>query len=578
MDQMADMESTMLEIEEMLREIEDVSSIIEFNATSSAQGAAQDRGLFRAAGGGAAVLAQAVTEDLKKWHERNEMHVVEYGSEHAERLRRSVHSQKAEQESREFVRTLVRERLFDIAGQTLANSVEEVNSRKKIAFKDKGVEAGSSIEAFSNLQNRLQAAVNPLFSIQGEPPQEMLAASRAARWAVERKKQRSVGRRHRLPELENHLDASLLDEAETYMSQRKSDLYNQCELQMEALKQLQEAQHERIVTNDLFDELVKTGTTSSIDPWKSIRPAGLAQDTPVAAAMANIEPTPPPRVDAQGNPVMPQLGTAVEDAITATLAPQLMAQGGLRIRDLRTDFYQSYLAKDSGERARMVGSELERWQLKTKIELLKDLIAMSQSTHAGIMEQLRSSLEFRDDDPTDQLHRTLGAAEAFQVQRGEFFDGQVDSAETAIQSFCTQSIEQLLSIRRRTELASLKRWNDVGAGLNASLDVSWVSCQTQLVRELKTALGECHKIVKIPVANLEIERGRKNVEQITVAWKRCGTHVPQQLIFLETLTKAIPATVESCAVTKAALALLEEELESIIKRLQEPPAALQAGV
>merc|ERR1719197_342181 len=122
------MESTMIELEEMLREIEDVSSIIEFNAASTGgpSGGSSERGLFRAAGGGAAVLAQAVSEDLKKWHERNEMHVVEYGSEHAERLRKSVHSQKAEQESREYVRTLVRERLFDIASQSLASNTEEV--------------------------------------------------------------------------------------------------------------------------------------------------------------------------------------------------------------------------------------------------------------------------------------------------------------------------------------------------------------------------------------------------------------------------------------------------------------------
>jgi len=370
---------------------------------------------------------------------------------------------------------------------------------------------------------------------------------------------------------------NLMDEVEQSMGLRKTELYEQCELQVGALRQLEEAQAERTATNDQFDGLVKVakaGGSSSTEPWRVLWPSGLAQDTPVAAAMANVGPTLPPRIDGQGNPVMPQLGFSVEEAITATLTPQLMSQGGMRIRDLRSDFYQSYLAKDSGERARMVGSELERWQLKTKIDLLKDLIAMSQSTHSGIMEQLRSSLEFRDDDPTDQLQRTLGAADAFHRQRAEFFDGQVEAAETAISTFCGASIEQLLSLRRRTELASLKRWNDVGAGLNASLDASWVKCQCQLVEELQKSLAECHKSVKLPIDNLDIERGRKHVETISVAWKRCGTHVPQQLTFLENITKAIPATVEACAVTKSALTLLEAEFERINSKLQEPAADL----
>lgn len=563
----------MIELEEMLREIEDVSSIIEFNATSvGAPAAAQsERGMFRAAGGGAAVLAQAVSEDLKKWHERNEMHVVEYGAEHAERLRKSVHSQKAEQESREFVRTLVRERLFEIANKSLASSCEIVSNRKKTHFKEKGIEVGNSIEAFGNLQNRFEAAIAPVLALNGEPPYEMLSASRAARWAVESKKKRSTGRRHRLPELENHLDVTLMDEAEEYMAQRREYLYGQCELQVGALRQLQEAQTERLQTNDHFDALVKAGCSSNSEPWKVLSPAGLTQDTPVGAAMASVGPTAPLRYDATGNPVMPQLGLDVENAIAMALTPQLMSQGGLRIRDLRSEFYQSYLAKDSGERARMVGSELERWQLKTKIDLLKDLISMSQSTHNGIMEQLRLSLEFRDDDPTDQLHRTLGAADAFHRQRSEFFDGQVDSAEQAVSVFCTQSIEQLLSLRRRTELASLKRWNDVGAGLNASLDASWIKCQCQLVEELQKSLSECHTHMNLPTENLDVERGRKHVETISVAWKRCGTHVPQQLSFLETITKSIPATVESCAVTKAALTLIEAELESIINKLKDRP-------
>lgn len=571
-DQLAEMESAMLELEEMLRDVEDVSSIIEFNASSTgaAANSSSERGLFRAAGGGAAVLAQAVAEDLKKWHDRNEMHVVEYGAEHADRLRKSVHAQKREQESREFVRAVVRERLFDIASGSLATSVPEVTNTRQKVFKDQGVEVGNSLEAFGNLQNRMEAAITPLFSLQGEPPQEMLAASRAARWAVERKKQRSVGRRHRLPELENHLDTTLMDEVEESMGQRKAELYEQCELQVGCLRQLEEAQLERQTTHEQFEGLMKAGSSSDADPWKTLWPAGAEAPLIAAASHSDRAREKPARLDARGHPVMPQLGFAVEEAIAETLTPQLLKQGSCRIRDLRSDFYQSYLAKDSGERARMVGSELERWQLTTKLDLLKELTAMSQTTHLGIMDQLRSSLEFKDDDPSDQMERTLQAADAFHNQRHQFFDGQIEAAEIAISSFCQLSIEQLLSLRRRTELASLKRWNDVGAGLNASLDASWIKCQVQLAEEVRQSVSDCHKSMKLPVENLDIERGRKQVDFISVAWKRCGTHIPQQLLFLESITKGLPATVESCTVAKAALMQIEVEIERIIESLKAP--------
>merc|ERR1719272_1350644 len=201
------------------------------------------------------------------------------------------------------------------------------------------------------------------------------------------------------------------------------------------MRHLEEAQMERTQTNGQFEDLVKSGCSKaagSADPWHVLTPAGLSQDQPVGPDMPRVRPTMPAKTDSQGKPVLPQLGSAVEKAITASLTPQLMTQGGMRIRDLRADFFQAYLAKDSGERARMVGSELERWQLQAKLELLKDHIAMSQNNHAGIMEQLRSSLEFKDDDPTDQLHRTCKAADAFHKQRAEFFDDQVYSAEETI--------------------------------------------------------------------------------------------------------------------------------------------------
>jgi len=360
----------------------------------------------------------------------------------------------------------------------------------------------------------------------------------------------------------------LMTEADEAFQQRKVGLQKQMDLHMGALKCLDGAQSERQASENLLSGKTTADVSGQpkADPWQVLWPAGIPQDAANPSSPQRI------KVDERGKPVMPQLGQALEQAIVSTITPQLMQQGSARIREIGREFHHSYLAKESGQRAKTVGSELERWQLKAKIELLKELLQVSQTTHNGIMDQLRSSLEFNVDDPTDRMQRTLSAAEAFHIQRAEFFDMQVNAADDAIVNFCGQSLEVINSLRRRTELASLKRWNDVGAGLNLALDGSWMKCQWQLADEVRKALCECHKHVKLPVENLDIDKGRKQVELVSVAWKRCGTHLPQQFRFLESITMAVPATAESCTVTKAALSLVEVELERVIKKLKDAKA------
>lgn len=561
--QLVEMENQMRTLEELLKEIEDVSSIIEFNVAGA--GASTERGLFRAAGGGAAVLAQSVAEDLNRWHQRNEVHVADHGRKHAERLRQSVEMQKAAQESRERVRDAVRQHLFQISNAALSECIDTVNATCKKTFKDKGAEVGNSLEAYHNLQNRMEAATSFMSHLEATPPPEMIVGTQAANLAVQRKEQRAVGRRQRLPDLEAHLDEELLMEASESMRRRQLDLENQCELQAEALRHLDSHQRARKQEKEeLIEGLAKATKSRAAEPWKVLWPTHL-QD-PKEGGMQRLQAT---KLDFQGKFVMPELSANLEEAIAQTLKPQLQHQGAARIKTLRQEFYESYLAKDSGERARTVGSELERWQLKAKIELLKDLLQVSQSNHAGIMDQLRASLGgFGKNSDEGNYERTVQSAEQFHTQRANFFDGQVEAAELAIVNFCDQSLEKILSLRRRTELASLKRWNDVGVGLNLTLDGSWSKCQLQLAEEVRRSLYEVHKSMELPVVNLDVEKGRKQVEMVSVAWKRCGTHTPQQLNFLETITKALPNTPESCTVTKAALVLLEDEVKRIAQKLQ----------
>jgi len=77
----------------------------------------------------------------------------------------------------------------------------------------------------------------------------------------------------------------------------------------------------------------------------------------------------------------------------------------------------------------------------------------------------------------------------------------------------------------------------VGSGLDGAQQASWARAQRQLIEELQTCLSECHTSVKLPIDKLDVERGRKHVENVTVAWKRCATNAAQQLVFIEKVTK-----------------------------------------
>jgi hypothetical protein len=314
----------------------------------------------------------------------------------------------------------VRQKLYELARDSLEQSIAAVVDVDKKNFVGRGMEMGNASDAAQNLDARLKAAVDGILDLRGQPPVDMITAGRAARWAVDQKRLRSGNRRSRLPELDSHLDKELLSEVDDYMAQRKSELAQQRNVQLKTLKRLEEAQNYRRKTNEEFDEAVKAGCLCTEgDPWPILSPSSLARDHPAAASIAKMGSA--PRKDAQGNPVLPQLSAEFEEAISATLTPQLLNQGEVRIKELCGDFYQSYLAKDSGERVKMVANELEKWQLNVKLSLLKDLISMSQETHNGIMDQLKQTLELRDDGPADHLRRTLDAAANFHRQRQCFF-------------------------------------------------------------------------------------------------------------------------------------------------------------
>lgn len=572
-EQLAMLDKGMLELEEMLKEIEEVSAILEFNSSSEAGGTGSGRGLFRAAGNGASVLAAQVGEDLRKWHEANEINVVKFGADHARRLQKAVDTEKEDQESHERVRMVVRRRLYQLSNDSIrAGVAADVSRQAKMTPEEKKHDAGASIVAVTKLESRLKAITEPVFSLRGEYPQEMLSASYAAGAAVDLKRRRGQGRRARLPEVQAHLDSELLDKSEQLMGQRRLGLYQQYERQVKVLTQLEAAQEDRLESSEAFEAMTPSRPARSSDgkdfSWSRLCPT-VAEGLPDSLRSAGPSRWRQAVIDFQQGqqPPLPALSSAVEESLVEALYPLVMRQGENHIRNMRAEFHQNYLAKDSSERARQVQGQLERWQLRCRLELLQSLCNLSEDSHNQVMRQLNTILSFKDSDPGDHLEKTLSAAEDFHRQREDFFDSHSDRAADEVQAHCRKGLVHLQSIRRRMELACLKRWADVENGLEIASDAAWVACQTQLASDAARLVNECVSAVSLEIGDLDTLPAMTQVEVISVAWRRCGTQIPGMIKFLEKITQGLPDTMATCAVAKAALMLVEQELYRIIEKL-----------
>lgn len=421
--------------------------------------------------------------------------------------------------------------------------------------------------------------VNPIVTMTSDLPEEMQYASRSAGLAVEQKRARGQGRRQRLPEVRTDIDAELMENAELYMCQRRDGLVEQYERQMQVLALLEAAQEDRMESDMSLQGSQQSNSEKAREEcWMglfppdasglpdSVREAGPSRWRQAAVAAQHQKPDQP----------MPSLSTGMEEALVEALYPLVMRQGEAHVRHMRHEFYSNYLAKDSAERSRAVGNELERWQLRVKCELLQELTRVSEESHNQVLSALNGILSFKDTDPGDQFSKTMNAAEAFHRQREDFYDSYIDQAGRDVQTYCVTGVQQLASLRRRMELACLKRWTDVERGLEDEVDIAWASCQTQMAKAALQLVQESLESVRLEVGELDIRPTMNQVDIITTAWRRCGTQVPGMLNFVEKLTQALPDQMGTCTVAKSALALFQKEFNRIIERVEKKKPALAA--
>merc|ERR1712072_285590 len=121
-------------------------------------------------------------------------------------------------------------------------------------------------------------------------------------------------------------------------------------------------------------------------------------------------------------------------------------------------------------------------------------------------------------------------------------------------------IRKTSSWRRRGELCALKRAHDVSKGINASGSRSRTAALIKLGELTQKMVSDCH--VALPLRREEFRTTRK-----VAAFKE--TLGPKRIAFVEKVVNSLPDTVESCAVTKAALCLIDEELQRLVKKLKE---------
>jgi len=141
--------------------------------------------------------------------------------------------------------------------------------------------------------------------------------------------------------------------------------------------------------------------------------------------------------------------------------------------------------------------------------------------------------------------------------------------ENEVQNFCDQDQKNFSSWRRRGELCSLKRAHDVSKGIDTSADRSRTAALLKLGELTQKMVSDCH--VALPL--------RRDEFRTTLKVASKGTLGPKRIQFVEKVVNSLPDTVESCAVTKAALCLIDEELQRLVSKLKEsqPNATSQAS-
>jgi len=551
----ARLRKSMADLETMLADVECVSSVLNFEGAADGS----ERSTFRTADTGPAVLAAEVGEELTKWREVKNEEFLRECAANLKRLEDTARARQAEERARETVRMLVRRRLFTLANSTLRTTVEQrkrgdVLPRPTIRATDLNINAGASIEALSKLRYKLAEVVQSVLNLRADPPPEMQQAVQASAAALQRKGERGSTRAGRLPEIAAQMDTQLLEHAEASATARRKVLTVQFERQLGLMDRLREAATDREESLEDPDGQPNGNVLerTKASPWRTLWPSGNVQlDDQLSA-------DPRPRAP-------PQLFPGMEDQMADNLRRTLLEHGEARVRDICAEIHTNYIADTSILRTRVAGFELERWQLSSKIQLLEDILAVSEENHRTTLGQLKNALNSGADDHVGQLNRTLSATEDFHEKKTKAMKDQLEKAEDGLKKYIDKFGIQTAATRRCVEIGSLKRSvHDIG-GVEATQQKLDRSCLRQLAEASRQLVSDVHTALPLSLDSYSLGKCSPSAELLISACQRANVHVTQQMALTEKICANMPNTVDSCAVAKVALSVADNEIHRLIR-------------
>lgn len=539
-------------LEDMLREVESVSAVLDFEDDGLLNGRAAEKGGLRVASNGVATLAAEAGEDLRAWREQQEAEHQAREQELRYRLQETIDQKKQEEVDRENVRQAVRVRLFAQARTALARGVDHHAVRFPAAAAKEEAAGGphaasthesAGAEALMRLKTHLDLIASPVEAMRPDRPPEMQQAAKAAMVALERKRLRMPAQRQQLLEATGHVDAELLGEADATAGARKVALAEQGQRQSDVFKLLQEAMAER---QSLFEDLDGQARTGP----PPMEPGAWATLWPPSGGVA------------------PGEGAAATDK--EKLRRQLIQRGEDRIAVLVQEFQHKHLQSTPSARAMNADLELEEWKVRAHQELLEGVRSGAELKHRDLMRFLQDTLAASEASSLEQLSAAVSAAEAFKRTRTDSISQHCRFAESSVVQFSEQNLEQVRSRRRRVELCAWKRWGDIKEHLDRLTEAADASGLLAIGEAAQRCVEECHEVIQMPssVGDLRESERPELAEALLAGWDRDAIPSGERLDFICQTLERLPDTSGTCAVTRGVLCTLDDELKHQIQKLK----------
>mmetsp|Transcript_8698 Transcript_8698/g.22511 ORF Transcript_8698/g.22511 Transcript_8698/m.22511 type:complete len:570 (-) Transcript_8698:91-1800(-) len=549
-EQAVQLEQSMADLEAMVRDVEAVSPILDFDAVARCP---SSRSSFAATNRGAASLAAEVGNELRKWRKTREDAYVDMSRRHAQRLKRAVVGHRQIESDCVEVQKVVLAQLYDIAQAHLRDRVNEV-----LRIPDDA--CGPKFQMEDRLKKMFDTVLSPVEVARGVVPPSMSAASAVAADALARKRLRSRAQLARLPGMLTTLDTHFLDALSSSLASRKEAIKDQFVRQAEAVRCIKQALDDRIASFAKQSDVSRQDRLQiPPDQWQQLWPRGDVLDP------TGLPPDTCGASDGSGD--WHQKGLDVQRL--------LRSQASARIEMLCDEFQQWHLS--DGKPLRKTSDRQDRidmWFLEVRQDLLNDLRSSVSGSHEEVMAGLRSSFEM--DGIPECLEAAASAGESLALHRKEGLDRLVGDTEVHLRGALQGELDVLRRWRRRNELCTLKRWHDVPRGFDSLRCRSQEESLMRLGEKAQRLVNECHFALPLPQEEFKTLRtpiASGHANGLVNQWAKCRSPVAERLAVVERVVESLGDTIECCAVTKAALCLVDNELRRLICRIKEPQLA-----